>query len=73
VAFVNVHAPRSWESSVNDALVSGVRGHQGTTLLVDWNAVASRHPELLWPDHIHPRPEGGRLYADALAGALAFP
>jgi lysophospholipase L1-like esterase len=55
---------------VNTALTAGVAAHRRTAVLVDWNAVASRRPGLLWDDRIHPRPAGGQLYAQALADAL---
>ncbi|QMU77138.1 acetyltransferase [Streptacidiphilus sp. PB12-B1b] len=69
LALVDVHAPRVWEDEVNTALTGYVRQHPGT-VLVPWSAAAAAHPRLLYADHIHPRPEGGPLYADTLVAAL---
>ncbi|MFF3562716.1 acyltransferase family protein [Streptomyces sp. NPDC002574] len=69
VAFVDVQAPRSWEARVNSALREGVREHPGS-VLVPWRAVIAGHPQLLWGDRIHPRPEGARLYARTLSAAV---
>jgi hypothetical protein len=70
LAFVDVHVPRAWEARVNRLLAAGVRAHPRRALLVDWDAAISPHPELLWDDHIHPRPAGAVRYAAALARAL---
>lgn len=70
VAFVDVQAPRSWEARVNSALRKAVRQHPGSAL-VPWRAVIAGHPQLLWGDRIHPRPEGARLYARTLSTAVA--
>ncbi|MFJ4846809.1 acyltransferase family protein [Streptomyces sp. NPDC088733] len=69
LAFVDVQAPRSWETRVNEALREAVRRHPGC-VLVPWRGVIARHPGLLWGDRIHPRPEGARLYARALSHAV---
>jgi lysophospholipase L1-like esterase len=39
--------------------------------LVDWHAASAGHPELFWPDGLHPRPEGATLFASLVAAALA--
>ena len=69
LALVTVHAPRSWEDEVNTALTGYARQHPGT-VLVPWQAAATAHPRLLYADHIHPRPDGGPLYAGTLVTAL---
>ncbi len=72
VAFINVHVPKPWQDPVNAGLATAVRTHPHT-LLIDWNAAISPHPEQLWTDRTHPRPSGTLTYARAIAEALHLP
>src|SRR5205823_5392710 len=69
VVLVSVHVPRPWQDLNNRILTEAVHNHPNVHL-VDWNAAASAHPEWLWPDGIHLRPEGAAAYRDLIEGAL---
>jgi len=66
---VNTFGPQTWEHSVNAALAAAAR-HGRHAELADWyRAIASR-PAQLWPDRVHPRPAGARLYARVVLAAI---
>jgi len=69
LVFVNAFVPRSWEGSVDDQLRDYV-ARDPRSALVDWRGAISTHLGDLGPDHIHPGPAGGTLYADTVAGVL---
>ena len=69
VVLISVHVPRPWQDLNNRILTEAVHNHPNVHL-VDWNAAASAHPEWLWPDGIHLRPEGAAAYRDLIEGAL---
>jgi hypothetical protein len=66
VVLVNAHEPRSWQRQVNDTLRDGVARWPGTVLL-DWDAAGTAHPEWFWSDRIHLRPQGAEAYSDLVA------
>jgi hypothetical protein len=69
IVLLSVHVPRPWQDLNNRIL--GEAGHNHPNVhLVDWNAAASAHPEWLWPDGIHLRPDGAAAYRDLIEGAL---
>jgi hypothetical protein len=69
VVLLSVHVPRPWQDLNNRILTEAAHSHPNVRL-VDWNAAASAHPEWLWPDGIHLRPEGAAAYRDLIEGAL---
>jgi len=69
VVLLSVHVPRPWQDLNNRILTEAAHNHPNVHL-VDWNAAASAHPEWLWPDGIHVRPEGAAAYRDLIEGAL---
>jgi peptidoglycan/LPS O-acetylase OafA/YrhL len=69
VVLLSVHVPRPWQDLNNRILTEAAHNHPNVHL-VDWNAAASAHPEWLWPDGIHLRPEGAAAYRDLIEGAL---
>jgi hypothetical protein len=69
VLLLSVHVPRPWQDLNNRILTEAAHNHPNVHL-VDWNAAASAHPEWLWPDGIHLRPEGAAAYRDLIEGAL---
>jgi peptidoglycan/LPS O-acetylase OafA/YrhL len=69
VVLLTDHVPRAWQDLNNRILTEAAHNHPNVHL-VDWNGAASAHPEWLWPDGIHLRPEGAAAYRDLIAGAL---
>lgn len=50
--FVNIKSPISWEDSSNKMLADFAKKKENT-VLIDWNSVATQHPEYLEPDNTH--------------------
>jgi hypothetical protein len=69
VVIVNAKVPRPWEEQVNDTLAAGVKRYKNA-VLVDWHGYASQHPEFLYDDGTHLRPEFAAAYADYVAQAV---
>ena len=66
---INTFGPMPWESSVNAVLDAAGRDTTHVSL-ADWHATIAGHAGLLWPDGIHPRPSGARLYARVVVAAI---
>ena len=66
---VSTFGPQAWEHAVNAALAAAAR-HGRHTELADWHQAIAARPALLWPDGIHPRPAGARLYARVVLAAI---
>jgi lysophospholipase L1-like esterase len=66
---INTFGPMTWEASVNKVLDAAGR-HTARVSLADWHAVIAGHTSLLWPDDIHPRPAGAKLYAQTVLAAI---
>jgi len=71
VAFVNVHVPRDWEATSNNAIAAGVDRYDNA-ILIDWSSEASERGELLAGDGFHPSGAGRIVLADLIAEAI-FP
>lgn len=71
VYFINVKAPRSWEVTNNEVIRAGVEEYENT-VLIDWNAASSPHPEYFYGDGIHPAPEGAQTYAELIRSELGI-
>jgi peptidoglycan/LPS O-acetylase OafA/YrhL len=69
VVLLNVHVPRPWQNADNDTIAAAVKAHP-TVELIDWNAIASAHPEWFWSDGIHLRPAGAQAYTALVVTAL---
>ena len=69
LVLVSTFGPQAWEHAVNSALAAAAR-HSQHTELADWHAAIASRPALLWPDGIHPRPAGARLYARVVRAAI---
>ncbi len=67
---VNTFGPMPWESSVNTVLDAAGR-HTARVSLADWHAAIADHTNLLWPDRIHPKPAGAKVYARIVLAAIA--
>jgi peptidoglycan/LPS O-acetylase OafA/YrhL len=66
---VSTFGPMPWESSVNAVLGAAAR-HTAHVSLADWHAAIAGHTGLLWPDGIHPRPSGAKVYARVVLAAI---
>jgi lysophospholipase L1-like esterase len=60
---------QAWEHAVNTALAAAAR-HGKHTELADWHQAIAGRTSLLWPDGIHPRPAGARLYTRVVLAAI---
>jgi peptidoglycan/LPS O-acetylase OafA/YrhL len=69
LVLVSTFGPQAWEHAVNTALAAAAR-HGKHTELADWHHAIAARPSLLWPDDIHPRPAGARLYARVVLAAI---
>jgi lysophospholipase L1-like esterase len=69
LVLVSTFGPEAWEHAVNAALAAAAR-HGTHTELADWYQAIAARPALLWPDGIHPRPAGARLYARVVLAAI---
>jgi len=52
VVFINTHVDQPWQDPNNQVLAAGVAAHPNA-VLVDWNALASQHPEWFGSDGTH--------------------
>jgi peptidoglycan/LPS O-acetylase OafA/YrhL len=66
---VTTFGPQAWEHAVNAVLAVAAR-HGKHTELADWHQAIAGRPTLLWPDGVHPRPAGARLYARVVLAAI---
>jgi len=62
VIVLNVRVPRQWEDNNNRVITEGIKRYPNA-VLVDWNALTDKRPELFWNDGHHLRPEGAEFYA----------
>lgn len=71
VFLVTIKVPRTWEE-VNNAMLreceAKFRGDR--VKLLDWNALASERPELLYADGVHLRPDGAKAFAKLITRAV---
>ena len=72
VVLVTVHAPRLWQDPNNEIFAEAAERHPNTTL-ADWNSAANEHPEWLYPDGTHVRPEYAYQYAAIVRAAALDP
>jgi hypothetical protein len=70
LVFVNVRVPRPWQDETNSS-IAAVEGQPGIHV-ANWYK-ASATPGALWPDGIHPDPEGQVIYANLIAASLGVP
>ena len=59
---VTVKVPRSWERSNNRTIRECARRFDNVRI-VEWNTAATSHPEWLYDDGVHLRPDGARAFA----------
>lgn len=71
VFFLTLAVPRSWESKNNAVIRTCVAAHPSRAFVIDWHAMAAKHPKWLYSDRIHLRPAGARGYAWMIEQAVA--
>ena len=64
-------ARTTWIPEADETIRAFAAAHPDQVAVADWEAAISAHPELLYDDQIHPLPEGGDLYAQTVADAVA--
>ena len=70
VVLINLRVPRPWEAP-NNAIIAATVQRSSNAVLMDWHATAVAHPELLYDDHMHLRPQGAAQFAAMIAAALS--
>jgi hypothetical protein len=70
LVLVNTFDNRPYEQEVNSTLAAAAAAHPASVVLADWYDTIDHRTDLLWPDGIHPQPEGGVVYAQMLQAAL---
>ena len=68
LVLVNTYEARPWEHEVNAAIAAARR--YPNVVMADWHAAIEPRTGLLWPDGVHPRPPGARLYARVVVAAI---
>ena len=71
VFFLTLAVPRSWEARNNAVIRKCVAAHPGQALIIDWHAMAAKHPKWLYSDRTHLRPAGAKGYASMIVQAVA--
>jgi hypothetical protein len=66
---INTFGPMPWESEVNGVLDAAAR-HDARVELADWHQAIAAHTGMLWPDEIHPRASGAKVYARVVLTAI---
>ena len=69
LVLVNTFGPMPWESQVNGVLAAAAR-HEARVDLADWHQAIANRTWMLWPDEIHPRLPGAKVYARLVRAAV---
>ena len=73
VLFVTVHVPSEVRQNTNNRRINELPARYENVKVLDWYAIAAAHPEYLYSDKIHIRPEGQKVYADLMMQAIGRP
>ncbi len=73
VLFVTVHVPSEVRQNTNNRRINELPAKYENVKVLDWYAVALAHPEYLYSDRTHIRPEGQKVYADLMMQAIGRP
>ena len=73
VLFVTVHVPSEVRQNSNNRRINELPARYENVKVLDWYAIATAHPEYLYSDKIHIRPEGQKVYADLMMQAIGRP
>ena len=69
LVLINTFGPMPWESQVNGLLATAARDDARVDL-ADWHRAIANRTWMLWPDEIHPRPSGAKIYARLVHAAV---
>jgi peptidoglycan/LPS O-acetylase OafA/YrhL len=72
IVLVTVHVPRPWQDLNNETFAEAAQAHANTTV-ADWHAAAQAHPEWLYEDGVHVRPEYASEFAEIIRAAALDP
>ncbi|MCE7010892.1 acyltransferase [Kibdelosporangium philippinense] len=72
VLLATVYVARPWQDD-NLKLLRSMPDRYSNLRIVDWNAFASEHKDLLYNDGIHMKPQGATAYANLIAQAATAP
>jgi len=73
VLFVTVHVPSEVRQNTNNRRINEMTSRYENVKVLDWYSIALAHPEYLYSDKIHIRPEGQKVYADLMMQAIGRP
>ncbi len=73
VLFVTVHVPSEVRQNTNNRRINELPLRYENVKVLDWYSIALAHPEYLYSDKIHIRPEGQKIYADLMMQAIGRP
>jgi peptidoglycan/LPS O-acetylase OafA/YrhL len=68
LVLISTYEARPWEHEVNAAITAARRNPN--VVMANWHNAIEHRTRLLWPDRVHPRPAGARLYARVVAAAV---
>ncbi|QNQ82377.1 acetyltransferase [Lactobacillus sp. PV037] len=70
VFWVNVYVPtRTWQKPVNNLLQKESKKYKNL-YIINWNAVATAHPNWFYDDHTHPNDIGSKYYSSFITKEL---
>lgn len=69
VYLVNAHIPGREKTQINQDLANLAAEHDNVHL-IDWDAYVSQHPDTLYDDETHLRPQGQPMYIDLITNAI---
>lgn len=73
VLFVTVHVPSEVRQNTNNRRINELPTRYENVKILDWYSIATAHPEYLYSDKTHIRPEGQQVYADLMMQAIGRP
>ena len=73
VLFVTVHVPSEVRQNTNNRRINELPLRYENVKILDWFSIATAHPEYLYSDKTHIRPEGQKIYADLMMQAIGRP
>ncbi len=73
VLFVTVHVPSEVRQNTNNRRINELPLRYENVKILDWYSIAVAHPEYLYSDKTHIRPEGQKIYADLMMQAIGRP
>jgi hypothetical protein len=69
LVLINTFEARPWEHEVNNAIAAAARQNDNVAI-ADWRDAIRNRTSLLWPDEVHPRPPGAKIYARVVNAAV---